>query len=42
MELSHTAGPMAASFDERNLIGSAGLVLAVALADRLRLAELAD
>ena len=42
MQLSHTTGRMSASFDEPNLIGSAGLVPAVALADRIGLAELAD
>ena len=42
MRLSHTVGRMSALFDEPNLIGSAGLVPAVALADRIGLAELVD
>lgn len=42
MQLSHTAGRMSASLDEPNLVGSAGLVPAIALADQLGLAGLAD
>ena len=42
MQLSHTSGRMSASFDEPNLVGSAGLVPAVALAGRIGLVELAD
>ena len=42
MQLSHTAGRMSASFDEPNLVGSAGLVPAIALADQLDLAGLAE
>ena len=42
MQLSHTAGRMSALFDEPNLIGSAGLVPAIALTGRIGLAELAD
>ena len=42
MQLSHTAGRMSARFDEPNLIGSAGLVPAIALAGQIGLGELAD
>ncbi len=42
MQLSHTPGRMSATFDEPNLVGSAGLVPAVGLADRVGLVELAD
>ena len=42
MQLSHTAGRMSAAFDEPNLVGSAGLVPAMALAERIGLGELAD
>ena len=42
MQLSHTCGRMSASFDEPNLVGSAGLVPALGLAGRIGLVELAD
>ena len=42
MQLSHTPGRLSVSFDEPNLVGSAGLVPALALAGRIGLAELAD
>jgi len=42
MQLSHTPGRLSASFDEPNLVGSAGLVPAVALAGRIGLVGLAD
>ena len=42
MQLSHTVGRMSASFDEPNLIGSAGLVPALGLAGRIGFVELAD
>lgn len=42
MQLSHTPGRMSASFDEPNLVGSAGLVPALGLAGRIGLVELAD
>ena len=42
MHLCHTPAGLSAVFDEPNLIGSAGLVPAVALADRIGLRGLAD
>ena len=42
MQLSHSVGRLSASFDEANLVGSAGLVPAVALAGRIGLTELVD
>ncbi|HOQ54448.1 MAG TPA: IS1380 family transposase [Micropruina sp.] len=42
MQLSHTPGRMFAAFDEPNLVGSAGLVPALALTGRIGLVELAD
>ena len=42
MQLCHTPAALSAAFDEPNLIASAGLVPAVALADRIGLRELAD
>ena len=42
MQLCHTPAALSASFDEPNLIACAGLVPAVALADRIGLAGLAD
>ncbi len=42
MQLCHTPAGLSAVFDEPNLIGSAGLVPAVALADRIGLRGLAD
>ncbi len=42
MRLSHTRAAMAAVFDDPNLVGPAGLVPVLALADTARLATLAD
>ena len=42
MQLCHTPAALSAAFDEPNLIASAGLVPAVALADRIGLRGLAD
>jgi hypothetical protein len=42
MQLCHTPAALSAVFDEPNLIACAGLVPAVALADRIRLRDLAD
>ena len=42
MQLFHTAGRLSVSFDEPNLVGSAGLVPAMGLARRLGLVGLAD
>ena len=42
MQLSHTPGRMSASFDEPNLVGSAGLVPAMMLAGRVGLVQVAD
>jgi hypothetical protein len=42
MQLCHTPAALSAAFDEPNLIASAGLVPAVALADRIGLQALAD
>ena len=42
MQLSHTPGRMSASFDEPNLVGSAGLVPAMMLAGRIGLVQVAD
>jgi hypothetical protein len=42
MQLCHTPAALSAAFDEPNLIASAGLVPAVALADRVGLRDLAD
>ena len=42
MQLCHTPAALSAAFDEPNLIACAGLVPAVALADRIGLRDLAD
>ncbi len=42
MQLCHTPAALFAVFDEPNLIARAGLVPAVALADRIGLRDLAD
>ena len=42
MQLCHTPAALSAMFDEPNLIASAGLVPAVALADRISLRDLVD
>jgi Transposase DDE domain group 1 len=42
MQLCHTPAALSAAFDEPNLIASAGVVPAVALADRIGLRDLAD
>ena len=42
MQLSHTCGRMSASFDEPNLVGSAGLVPALGLAGRIGLCVLSS
>lgn len=42
MQLSHTRPVASATFDDPNLVSSAGLVPAMALADRAGLRELAD
>jgi hypothetical protein len=42
MQLCHTPAALSAAFDEPNLISSAGLVPAVALAERIGLRDLAD
>ena len=42
MQLCHTPAALSAVFDEPNLIASAGLVPAVALADRIGLRVLVD
>ena len=42
MQLCHTPAALSAVFDEPNLIACAGLVPAVALADRIGLRDLAD
>jgi hypothetical protein len=42
MQLCHTPATLSAAFDEPNLIASAGLVPAVALADRIGLRDLVD
>ena len=42
MQLCHTPGSLSAVFDEPNLIGSAGLVPAAALAGQVGLSDLAD
>ncbi len=42
VQLSHTAKATSAVFDDPNLVGSAGLVPVMRLADRAGLAELAD
>ena len=42
MQLSHTPSALSVSFDEPNLVGSAGLVPAMAVAERAGLGRLAD
>ena len=42
MQLCHTPAALSATFDEPNLIASAGLVPGVALADRIGLRDLAE
>ena len=42
MHLSHTPGSMSVSFDDANLVSTAGLVPAMALAQEAGLQELAD
>jgi hypothetical protein len=42
MQLSHTSAALSVAFDEPNLVGSAGLVPALALAEQAGLSRLAD
>ena len=42
MQLSHACSAMSATFDEQNLVVSAGLVPAVGLAQRVGITDLAD